>query len=86
MHRGPEHFVELRKHFTDIQVIEILSVIAANGYLNRWTDTIATLTEQEAIDWAEQVLKPVGRDAGKHVGEAHGQRKAHPITLGWTNK
>ncbi len=21
-----------------------------------------------------------------HVGEAHEQRKAHPITLGWTNK
>lgn len=83
---GPEHFVELRKHFTDIQIIEILSVIAANGYLNRWHDMIATLTDQEFIDWAEQVLKPVRWDARKHVGEAHEQRKAHPITLGWTNK
>ena len=83
---GPEHFVELRKHFTDSQIIEILAVIAAGGYLNRWNDTIATVTDEESIDWAEQVLKPVGWDAGKHVGEAHEQRKAHPITLGWTNK
>ncbi|MYI69519.1 MAG: carboxymuconolactone decarboxylase family protein, partial [Boseongicola sp. SB0673_bin_14] len=37
---GPEHFVELRKHFTDSQIIEILAVIAAGGYLNRWNATI----------------------------------------------
>ena len=58
----------------------------ASGYLNRWNDTIATVADQESIDWAEQVLKPDGWDAGQHVDEAHEQRMAHPITLGWTCK
>lgn len=82
----PENFVEMRKHFTEIQIVEILAVIAVGGYLNRWNDTIATVTDQESIDWASEVLKPVGWAPGKHVGEVGEQRKAHPITLGWTNK
>ena len=82
----PHHFAEMRKHFTDIQIIEIMAVIAAGGFLNRWNDTIATVTDQESIDWAEQVLVKVGWDKGKHVGEAVEQRKAHPVTLGWTKK
>ena len=82
----PENFVELRKHFTNIQIIEILAVIAAGGYLNRWNDTIATVTDQESIDFADQVLRQVGWNEGKHVGAKDEQRKAHPITLGWSKK
>jgi len=80
------HFDEMRKHFTNVQVIEIMAVIAAGGFLNRWNDTIATVTDQESIDFAERVLTKVGWDAGKHKGEAHEQRKAHPLNLGWTKK
>ena len=82
----PENFEELRKHFTDTQIIEILAVIAVGGFLNRWNDTIATVTDQESVDWASEVLAQVGWDAGKHTGKKKEQRKAHPITLGWTNK
>ena len=82
----PEHFEELRKHFSEAQIIEILAVIAVGGYLNRWNDTIATVTDQESIDFAERVLAPIGWDAGKHVGETHEQRPGHPVTLGWTKK
>ena len=82
----PENFEELRKHFTDTQIIEILAVIAVGGFLNRWNDTIATVTDQESVDWASEVLAQVGWDAGKHTGKTKEQRKAHPITLGWTNK
>ena len=82
----PENFDELRKHFTDNQIIEILAVISIGGFLNRWNDTIATVTDQESIDWANEVLTPVGWERGKHHGEKKEQRKAHPITLGWTNK
>ncbi len=83
---GPEDFAELRKHFSDTQIIEIVAVIAVGGFLNRWNDTIATVTDQESIDFADSVLRPVGWDSGKHIGEAKEQRKAHPITLGWTKK
>ncbi|MDP6927377.1 MAG: hypothetical protein QGG84_09845, partial [Rhodospirillales bacterium] len=74
------------KHFTDIQIIELLAVIACGGFLNRWNDTIGTVTDQESIDFANNVLRPVGWDPGKHVGEPEEQRKAHPVTLGWTKK
>jgi len=82
----PNNFVELRKHFSDIQIIELLAVIACGGFLNRWNDTIGTVTDQESIDFANSVLRPVGWQPGKHVGKPEEQRKAHPITLGWTNK
>jgi len=82
----PENFVEMRRHFTNIQIIEILAVIAVGGYLNRWNDTVATVTDQESIDFADQVLRQVGWDPGKHVGASEEQRKAHPITLGWSKK
>ena len=82
----PGNFVEMRQHFTNIQIIEILAVIAVGGYLNRWNDTIATVTDQESIDFADQVLRQVGWDPGKHVGASEEQRKAHPITLGWSKK
>jgi len=83
---GPEHFEELRKHYSDEQIIEIVAVIAIGGFLNRWNDTIATVTDQESVDFARRVLEPAGWRQGKHQGEAQEQRKAHPITLGWTDK
>ena len=82
----PENYVELRKYFTDIQIIELLAVIACGGFLNRWNDTIGTVTDQESIDFANEVLRPVGWQPGKHVGKSEEQRKAHPISLGWTDK
>ncbi len=82
----PENFDELRKHFTDEQIIELLAVIAIGGFLNRWNDTIATVTDQESIDFANKSLRPVGWEPGKHTGMAEEQRKGHPITLGWNNK
>ena len=78
------HFAEMRKHFTDVQIMEVVAVIAAGGFLNRWNDTIATVTDQESLDFAEKVLSRVGWDAGKHKGEVQEQRKAHPLNLGWT--
>ena len=82
----PENFTELRKHYSSEQIIELLAVIAVGGFLNRWNDTIATVTDQESIDFANKALRPVGWEPGKHQGKAKEQRKAHPITLGWTNK
>lgn len=79
-----EHFEELRKHFTNEQIIEILAVNCLAGWLNRWNDTIATVTDQESVDWATENLSDLGWDRGKHAGDAHEQRKGHPSTVGWT--
>jgi len=80
---GPEHFVELRKHYSEEQIVEILAVNCLAGWLNRWNDTIATVTDQESVDWATENLTEVGWNVGKHVGEAHEQRKGHPRNVGW---
>lgn len=80
---GPEHFAELRKHYTDEQIVEIMGVTCLAAWLNRWNDTIATVTDQESVDWATENLSEVGWEVGKHVGQAHEQRPGHPVTLGW---
>ena len=80
----PEHFEELRKHWTSDQIIEILAVNCLAGWLNRWNDTIATVTDQESVDWATENLSEVGWQAGKHgVGAPEEQRKGHPRSVGW---
>lgn len=39
-------FEELRAHFSEAEIVEILSVIAMFGFLNRWNSTVATELEQ----------------------------------------
>ena len=81
---GPEHFAELRKHYTDEQIVEIMGINSFAGWLNRWNDTIATVTGQESVDWAIENLAEVGWTRGKHVGDAHEQRHGHPTSVGWS--
>lgn len=74
----PGHFVELRKHYSDRQIVEMLAVISLAGWFNRWNNSIATVTDQESVDWAEANLRLVGWELGKHAGAAHEQRRKHP--------
>ncbi|MEE2998209.1 MAG: peroxidase-related enzyme [Pseudomonadota bacterium] len=62
-----EDFEGLRKHFTEYQIVEIVSVVSMFGFLNRWNDTLATPLEAEPIEFAEQYLADNGWDVGKHV-------------------
>ena len=62
-----EMFMELRKHWSDEQVVEIVGVIAMFGFLNRWNDTFATPLEDEPIEYGEKHLASQGWDAGKHL-------------------
>jgi alkylhydroperoxidase family enzyme len=63
-----EDFDELKKHFDDGQIVEIVAAIALFGYLNRWNDTMATALEQRASDVAERVIASQGWSSGKHAG------------------
>jgi uncharacterized peroxidase-related enzyme len=62
-----EMFVELRKHWSDDQVVEIVAVIAMFGFLNRWNDTFATPLEDAPLHFGETHLTSQGWDAGKHL-------------------
>ncbi len=74
----PKHFAELRTHYSDRQIVEMLAVISLAGWYNRWNNSIATVTDQESVDWAESNLKAIGWELGKHAGAAHEQRRKHP--------
>lgn len=60
-------FDELKKHFDNGQIVEIVASIALFGYLNRWNDTMATTLETLASERAERLLGPKGWTAGKHA-------------------
>jgi uncharacterized peroxidase-related enzyme len=62
-----QSFAELRRHWNDTQVVEIVAVIAMFGFLNRWNDTLATPLEAEPIEVGERYLAPHGWDAAKHL-------------------
>ncbi len=59
-------FDELKKHFDDGQIVEIVATISLFGYLNRWNDTMATALEPLAAEVAERAIGSVGWDQGKH--------------------
>jgi alkylhydroperoxidase family enzyme len=62
-----EMFMELCKHWSEEQIVEIVGVIALFGFLNRWNDTFATPLEDEPLEFAEKNLASHGWDAGKHL-------------------
>lgn len=43
---------ELKKHFDDGQIVEIVGVISLFGFLNRWNATLATVLEDEPKSFA----------------------------------
>jgi len=56
----------LRKHWDDGEIVEILGVIALFGYLNRWNDSMGTQLEEPAADDGVKYLAKKGWDRGKH--------------------
>jgi len=63
---GAADFDELKQHFDEGQIVEIVASIALFGYLNRWNDTMATALEPLAAEVAARAIGPVGWAPGKH--------------------
>lgn len=68
----PEHFAELKRFYSDPQIVELVSVISLFGWLNRWNDTMATELEEEPLTFAGEHLATHGWQAGKHARPASG--------------
>ncbi len=60
------HIQDLGRHFSEKQIVEIVSVIALFGFLNRWNDSMATTLEELPKRFASENLKKSGWQAGKH--------------------
>lgn len=76
----PEHHEEVRNHYSSREFADILAIVAPAGWLNRWNDSSAVVTDQESVDWAKANLTQVGWKLGRHEGEAGEQRLAHPFS------
>ncbi|MDQ3191014.1 MAG: carboxymuconolactone decarboxylase family protein [Bacteroidota bacterium] len=57
----------LRKHWDDGDIVEILGVVALFGYLNRWNDSMGTEMEKGAVESGEKFLEKKGWSIGKHA-------------------
>jgi uncharacterized peroxidase-related enzyme len=62
-----EDFTELKKYYTDRQIVEIVGQISVFGFLNRWNDTMATELETTPIKFATEHLANSGWEIGKHT-------------------
>ena len=52
----PDHERNLKIHWSDDEIIEIMGVVALFGYLNRWNDVMATPLENDAAFSAKELL------------------------------
>lgn len=62
-----EMFLEMRKYWSEEQIVEIVAVISVFGFLNRWNDTMSTPLEDEPIEVGEKYLADNGWSTGKHA-------------------
>jgi len=60
-------FADLRRHFDDDEVVEIVAIVALYGFLNRWNDTMATELEAHPHALADDLLRGTGWEPGKHA-------------------
>ncbi|MCU7929865.1 MAG: carboxymuconolactone decarboxylase family protein [Candidatus Thiodiazotropha sp. (ex Codakia rugifera)] len=61
-----ELFEDLRLHWSEVAIVEILAVIGLFGFFNRWNDSLATPLEAEPLETAQAHLAKSGWKAGKH--------------------
>jgi Uncharacterized conserved protein len=57
---------ELKEHWDDGEIVEVLGVIALFGFLNRWNDSMATSLEQPAEEAGNKYLSAENWSKGKH--------------------
>jgi uncharacterized peroxidase-related enzyme len=62
------HFDELKRHYSEDAIIEIVAVISLLGWLNRWNQTLATRLEDSAAAFAQEHLAPSGWTPGQSGG------------------
>ena len=61
-----QSFEDLRRHWSEEQIAEIVATIAMFGFLNRWNDTMGTPLEDKALATGEKYLARGGWTPGKH--------------------
>ena len=47
---------EMKKHWNDGEIVEILGVISLFGFLNRWNDSMGTPIENDALKSGKEYI------------------------------
>ena len=71
------HIEELRRHYTDREIQEMLSLVATAGWLATAMQAQITVTDFLSMSWAMKNLTPFGWKPGAHVGLPSEQRRWH---------
>lgn len=58
---------EMKKHWSEDQIVEILGAVCLYGFLNRWNDSMATDLEEAPKSLGDDILTRGGWTGGKHV-------------------
>jgi alkylhydroperoxidase family enzyme len=74
----PEDHEALLSHYTRAQFADILALIALSGFLNRWNDSLATVTERAPSEFAANHLGDLGWELGRHAGAEEERRGRRP--------
>lgn len=61
-----EHFEDLRRHWDEGEIVELLAVVGLFGFLNRWNDSMATDLEEIPKAFAGGTIGSHGWEPGKH--------------------
>ena len=61
-----QSFEDLRKYWSEEQIVEIVATIAMFGFLNRWNDTMGTPLEDNPMAAGDTYLARGGWAPGKH--------------------
>jgi uncharacterized peroxidase-related enzyme len=62
-----EDMDELKNHFDEDQIVELVAAVCLFGWLNRWNDTMATGLEERPLTFGQTHLTKSGWNPGKHV-------------------
>lgn len=62
-----EHFEELKRHFSEPEIVELMAAVSLFGFLNRWNDSMATELEDVPLRFASEYLRGPGWEPGKHA-------------------
>lgn len=61
-----EIMAELKRHWNEDQIVEMLGAVCLYGFLNRWNDSMATEIEDEPAALGQRVLAQGGWDGKRH--------------------
>ncbi|MEM7704234.1 MAG: hypothetical protein AAF358_01700 [Pseudomonadota bacterium] len=71
------HIEELRRHYSDREIQEIISTLVLTPWLSTVMQSQGTVTDQNSMSWTIKHLGPAGWNPGVHIGLPNEQRPYH---------